>query len=637
MVKYIRLRWMISWLFFLLLSGLKAQVPSHKFGEISDWEWAMTQCDFDTAASAVMLLDLGTANFVNQSVHLHYHQRIKILDQNGYDAANIQLSYYREDNSEHITDIKAFTYIKNKDGSVTKIKVEDVFKEELNEYWAWKKFTFPSLQPGVIIEYSYTLVTDRVRTLKPWYFQGKYPVIHSEFNIGNMRSYSYNVVGSGEEFSKKYHGDSTIRNTWILERLPGYDLEEFVISPKDFVSRLRFQLLTYSQRSHNGNLQRDWQELSTFLLKKYKELIRKGGKNEAITQLISQEDSPNVKIKKIYEYLQKNYAWDGSNLLAPEPKVKKFLKEKVGSAADLNIYMLGMLRKAGVEAYPMLISTREHGKPILNFPLLRQFNKVVCAAVIGQDSLLLDLGHDDLYLPYNRPPIEDLNFYGFLLAEDNPHWQKIPPSLDNKVTKLITLNINKGIGRYKGRYTGYLAEEARSMLSEDEPILAASHIEGLVGQEVDIMEDEIKTKNEKELERAFEVDIPLELGEYDDDELLYFIPMSWTEYGQNPFRAKKRVLPIEFYYGKTIRHIINITPPDGYEVESLPESLALTLPQDAGNFVYSAKKDFQGGVLINFSFQIKIVFLNPIAYPYLREIYAQMSEKLGEAVIFKRK
>lgn len=618
-----------------IISGFSQQ-PNTKFGEISDAEWAMTYCDFDSTASAVLLVDQGFVDFKSDNANFHYHQRIKLFDETAYKYASFQLAYYRIENRERITNLKAFTYLRQADGTVKKIEVEEVHEENLNKYWAWKKFTFPSLEPGAIIEFSYTLITNRLQNLKPWFFQGEIPVLYSEFKMAKSSDLQYSIIGSGQQFSEKY-ADGNLNNKWVLEKLPGYADEKFVISPKDFLENLRFQLSYYIAGGRRNHVLSTWEKLREEVLTSYRMFIKAGKGNKDLEALIANENDPLVKIKKIFEYMKENYTWDGYNGIVTDGKMKAFNKQKSGDVADLNIYLLGMLRMAGIEADPLLISTRQNGKPLMNFPLLRQFNKVICHVQLENEELFLDLGRDNNYLPYNLAPYEDLNFFGLLLQPEKAEWIEIPPSVNNEVIKFISIDLANMEGFYKGRYSGYVAAEIRKSNQRNEPIFDTDYLEGVVGQEITLLMEEKKIKNEDELEKPFSIQIPLELGDFEEDDFLYFIPMDWTEYGQNPFAEEQRVLPIEFHYGKNIQHAINVIPPDGYVIDELPEDLGLKLPGNLESFTYSAKEGFKGDVLINFSFQQNVVFLAPEAYPYLREIYAQMSEKLGEAIVFKRK
>ncbi len=627
---------LLSFLFLLFGLDASAQQPSLDFGDISEEEWAMKRCDFDTLANAVLLLAQGTVDFGDFNANLRYHRRIKLLNESSYEEASIQIEYYRKDNRERIINLKAFTFLRQADGHVNKIEVTDFYDEDLNENWSWKKFTFPALAPGAIIEYSYTLVTDRIRTLKPWNFMGELPVVYSEFKLSPSGRFQYNIIGTGTHFSKKYNGSNKM-NKWSLEKLPGYANEKFVICPYDYIDRIRFQLRSAVVKGEKINLIDNWKALNHKTLEIYAGFLKKGNDRKLIKTLISDEDDAFMKAKKIFAYMKRTFVWNGYEGIYPNGKVRAFLKSKQGNVADLNLYMLGLLKAAKLEVYPLLLSTKKHGKPIMNFPLLGQFNRVICHLKIGDEVVFMDLGSDNEYLPYNKIPYQDLNYFGFLLKKKEPEWVEIPVSTDNSIAKIITLNLNTLEGSYKGRFTGYLAADVRKKYEAEASLLNAKYVEGVDGQEVIVLEEQLTVKNKEAIEKPVVIEIPLELGTFEQDDFLYFTPKGWTEYGQNPFDEEKRVLPIEFYCGKSMQYVIKVTPPEAYRIGELPDELALKLPAELGDFIYSVRQDENQGVVINFSFRQEAVYMSPVAYPYLKEIYAQMSEKLGEAIVFKKK
>ena len=104
---------------------------------------------------------------------------------------------------------------------------------------------------------------------------------------------------------------------------------------------------------------------------------------------------------------------------------------------------------------------------------------------------------------------------------------------------------------------------------------------------------------------------------------------------ENPFKQEKREFPIDFSFPfeNISTSIINL--PKGYVVESVPESIAIALPNDLGNFSYTIKN--VGNVL-----QLKV--LKKINYPVLpaeyylslKEYYGKMIEKLNEKVVLTK-
>ena len=55
---------------------------------------------------------------------------------------------------------------------------------------------------------------------------------------------------------------------------------------------------------------------------------------------------------------------------------RKAYLEGEGNVADINLLLIAMLRSQGVDANPVLVSTRNNGIPL--FPTRKGFNYVIC-------------------------------------------------------------------------------------------------------------------------------------------------------------------------------------------------------------------------------------------------------------------
>ena len=81
--------------------------------------------------------------------------------------------------------------------------------------------------------------------------------------------------------------------------------------------------------------------------------------------------------------------WDGSYSFLAEERLDEMLEKGKGSSGDINLLLIALLNKVGVQAHPVLLSTRSHGKMQDVYPLVSQFNHVIALAAI--DSLWIPL------------------------------------------------------------------------------------------------------------------------------------------------------------------------------------------------------------------------------------------------------
>ena len=100
---------------------------------------------------------------------------------------------------EELVTLKAVTY-NLENGKVVETKLETksaVFKDKINKNLVVKKFTFPNIKEGSIIEYEYKLNSDFIFNLQPWDFQGEYPCLWSEYNVSLPEFYYYVTLTQG--------------------------------------------------------------------------------------------------------------------------------------------------------------------------------------------------------------------------------------------------------------------------------------------------------------------------------------------------------------------------------------------------------------------------------------------------------
>jgi hypothetical protein len=220
-----------------------------RFGKISKAEKAIKKTNLDPNADAVILCDFGEINFLGNSVEITRHTRIKILTQNGLSQANIFLHYLSEDNNERIYKIKAHTINIDQQGKEKKIKVakKEIYTIDLNKNWKEKRFTFPNVKVGSIIEYQYSKNSKNQVNLEEWTFQNKLPTLKSHLNVLVGEDLDYKIVYNGNRLIGKYGYGNT--NSWSLENLPPLKEEPFCPNPNDYVESVRFQLAGYKRYS----------------------------------------------------------------------------------------------------------------------------------------------------------------------------------------------------------------------------------------------------------------------------------------------------------------------------------------------------------------------------------------------------
>src|SRR5258707_12344463 len=134
-----------------------------KFGKVTPEDFNVSADALDSSAEAVVVADFGTTAFEGDNrgwftLVFKRSKRIKIIKRAAFDAATISIPLYvNGSTSEKIEGLRATTY-NLENGKVVETRLEDksIFVDKLTKHLQVRKFTFPALKEGSIIEFSYT-------------------------------------------------------------------------------------------------------------------------------------------------------------------------------------------------------------------------------------------------------------------------------------------------------------------------------------------------------------------------------------------------------------------------------------------------------------------------------------------------
>ena len=120
------------------------------------------------------------------------------------------------------------------------------------------------------------------------------------------------------------------------------------------------------------------------------------------------------------------------------------------------------------------------------------------------------------------------------------------------------------------------------------------------------------------------------------DNKLYLSPLLFLKITENPFRAESREYPVDFEYAYVQNQTVNVSFPSTLEIESIPESINIKLPNDIGAYTYQV---FTTGSKIVIRTQLKYNSskIDANYYESLQLFVKQRIEKESESIVFKNK
>ncbi len=658
----------------LLLFAQKKNPYVIKFGEISVADFSTVNQVIDSGAQAVILFDRGYSYFRGTSkgwfeLIFERHQKIKILSGNGKNAGNFSiLQYFNADGEEKISKLKGSTFhLENGKIIETKLNEKDIYKEKLARNISVTKFGMPNVKEGAIIEIHYTVQSDFLFNLRPWEFQGDYPVLESEYttSIPNFFSYAVikqgylpiperqvrefvnfysirsknelNVTGSDDKFNIRTN-ETEIR--WKMTNVPALKDEPFITTKENYKSKFRFQLSdTRFSDGEPVNVMSTWPMVAEKLLadESFGLCFSQNNNwlNDDIKRLTTGQPTNMDKAKALYSYMRDKFSITRNNGIYVSNQPRTIWKEMKGSVVDANIMLTLLLQSIGLEADPVILSTRENGRTTENYPVIDQYNYVVCRAVIDGKEYFLDASNP--LLGFGYLPLECFNGHAQLIKKE-------PRSVFFNADKLkeykeTQINFVKGNttlweGEIRSKFGYYESMAIRKKIKENGKDEIGREITRALPPETELKM--VTTDNDSVLDAHMGLSYKVVPNYTKEEQIIYFNPFSGEQIKENPFMAAERKYPLEMPYMTKQSIVSKIQVPDGYTVDELPKMFNLKLDNSQGIFEY--KIQFTEGVIkISSILEINRTNFSPAQYVKLRDFFSVVINKQNQQIVFKKK
>jgi Transglutaminase-like superfamily/Domain of Unknown Function with PDB structure (DUF3857) len=642
---------------FLLCFRIHAQdLPQMEWNKIANDDLKMTLWATDSTADAAILGDIGHVEMTevrdNLGFNLTRHKRIKIFNKSAFDRANIRIVYRAKDDFEYILKVKAQTILPN--GKRIPVESKSFIIEKLDDKVSVQKFTFPNVVEGAILEYEYVFASQNLFELKAWEFQHDIPTRFSFIHLNVEARFSYTYLYQGKSFIKdtKVVQDQSgsavttsevrTRFGFYCENLPALKKEAFVSTTDNYLVKINFQLSEYyDQSGAKRNVIPSWEKTVKELLddKDFGDNYLKKSKYEDVWEkvkpLIQPTDSAMQKINTIYDWVNENIEWDDDLWYYATKSPNDVYKKRKGNSADLNFMLIGLLREAGVEANPVILSTRENGKTFLDFPFLRQYNHTIAHVELNGKMLLLDCG--DL----NRPPgmirTDALNGKGYLVKKKDSKWIDIEPQTSTQISVAnVTMSEDGALkGSIGFQFKGIAGAEKRKETDRDE---SGNTLKAALSKKYpDWHVDSVLLKNLKNSREPLQENLYLKInnvGQVNDD-FIYVKPTLQSGWEKNPFKLPTRFYPVEFPYPINEQYVLNLKIPKGYKIEEMPKPVNYSFPPDDAKFQYliGAQGD-------NVNLVVRVVIKKTLFaienYEFLKKFFDDIASKLDEQIVLKK-
>lgn len=630
-----------SFLLFSIPFFSQAQESAVDFGTVSNEEFQLKECVFDKNADAVILMEKANSYFDEQH-HLITERRVrlKILKEKGVERGNIRILFYSDDGFEQIRDIAAAVVTTEENGTIVTKALErkNIFYKKVNRLYSEVSFALPNVKVGSIIDYKYQSFMKSYAGLRNWEFQKELPVITSLYELAPIPNseFAYTVYKKSDMpiFITPDNDKGKIR--FQMNNIPGLRDEVYSPSPKNYLQRVNFQFASYRDYFGKKSYTSTWQEMA-------RELSGSGSfgsqadKNLSGTEFLKTLPltlPAQEKIKAIYSYVRNNIVWDDVYSKFSENSVKSVLEKKKGNSGDINLLLVSLLKSAGLEAYPMLVSERYHGKVDTAYSYLDQFNKVVAYVLVNNAAYVLD--GTDLHTPYFLVPPALLNTIGFRVDKKNFGFVYLN-NLPHKQKESIFIQANIGEdGKIEGEAAVNNAEYSKVYSERKYKAGKTSYIESFLKPYPFIKLDSFAVEgiNDDSVALTHRLKFHYDLKKAGDYYLLNY--NLFTGFDENPFGTQHRFTDIDLGTKYMVTLVGNYLLPPSLKAETIPANKSLVSPDKSLTVSRVMEK---AGEQLNMRITITInreSFL-PHEYDMVKEFYKEMIALLNEPVLLKAK
>jgi len=643
-------KWVVLGLAVWMLAVQEAKA-SVGFLPVSPDELKLTSEPQAPGAPAIILYRQVDRDDNGYTSHEDDYLRIKILTEDGRKYANVEIPFLK--GSQDVVKVKARTI--RPDGSIADFAGQ-VFEKYLVKgkgvkYLA-KTFTLPDVQVGSIIEYAFTMdlgeymlfdshwiLSDELFTKKAQFSLKPYKGTYQAFSL----RWSWQGLPPGAV--PKEGPDHIIRME--ANNISAFQTEDYMPPAEELKSRVDF---IYEEGFAAKDQDSFWKQVGRTRNGQLEGFIgKRKAMEQAVAQIVSPNDSQEVKLRKIYDRVQqiRNKSYEVQKTEQEEKRAKEKPAENVeevwkrgyGDSIQLAWLFLGLARAAGFEAYGCWVSDR---RQYFFSPATMQ------SAKLNANVVLVKLNGRDLYLdpgvvftPYGLLTWSETGVAGLRLDKDGGTWIQttLPQASESRIERVGKLKLSD-MGDLEGKLTvTYIGLEAMYHRMEErnaDEVARKKFLEELVteqiavGAEAELTNKPDWTNSEAPLVAEYNLKIP---GWASGAGRRVMIPAAiFTAAEKGVFEHADRVQPIYFEYPHEKADDVTIELPPGWQVSSVPPAQE----RNGKVMVYTLKVEPSPGTLrLTRKLTIDILLVQQKYYTALRNFFQAVRTSDGTQVVLQ--
>src|SRR6266446_5637717 len=413
-------KWVVLGLAVWMLAAQEAKAGVG-FLPISPDELKLTSEPQAPGAPAIILYRQVDRDDNGQTSHEDDYLRIKIFTEDGRKYGNVEIPFLK--GSQNIVKVKGIKYLA-------------------------KTFTLPDVQVGSIIEYSFTTDLGEYMLFDShWILSNELFTKKAQFSLKPYRgtyvvfSLRWSWQGLPPGAVPKEGADHIVRME--ANNIPAFQTEDYMPPPDELKSRVDF---IYEEGIAEKDQDSFWKHVGKTRNGQLESFIgKRKAMEQAVAQIVSPNDSQDVKLRKIYDRVQqiRNKSYEVQKTEQEQKRTKEKPAENVeevwkrgyGEGGQLTWLFLGLVRAAGFEAYGCWVSGR--GEYFFNKGTMQ-------SSKLNANVVLVKLNGKDVYFdpgaaftPFGLLTWYETGVAGLRLDKDGGSWIQttLPESSQSKIER----------------------------------------------------------------------------------------------------------------------------------------------------------------------------------------------------------
>ncbi|WP_345953599.1 DUF3857 domain-containing protein [Mucilaginibacter sp. PAMB04168] len=629
------------------------------YGKIDKADLELKSCDFEKDANAMVLFNKGDLYYDdNLNIVIQHHKRIKIFNEAGKKQADVRIEFYGGNRFEYITGMQGeiFNLVDGK-VEITKLDKKQLFTENVDKITQALVFSFPNVKSGSVIEYRYTQTVNSLSNIPSWFFQESIPVKTSDWSTAIPEWFYYNVQQRSYKPFSNYQTTTQSRSLgvssgspllfidnktqYVMTNVPALAKEPYMTSEIDNRQGLYYHLTTFrppagftqsfsDSWAKVGGILSDHEDFGAQLKKK---LLGEA----AIVDKAKTLKTDAEKIAYVFNEVKNAMKWNNVDSWYTNDGTSKAWEKKTGNSTEINLILYHLLKQSGVKAYPMVVSTRSHGKVNPSYSFLYQFNRaVVYVPVDSTKNYVLDATNK--YNSYLETPAELLGSSGLYIDKENKQYDMLMINRSTPVRQVIVVNAEI-------KPEGFMDGTAQiSAFSYNRLTCLENYKTNGEKKYIDYLRDNNNSLSITSLKMDnMDVDsLPLTQNVAFKQELtgsdknyIYFNANLFSSLHNNPFINESRVTDIDFGHLNNYNVTALIKIPAGYAFEALPKTMSIIMP-DESIVCRRIVAQENGTLMVRYMINYKKSLFFKDSYPDLYAFYKKMHELLNEQIVLKK-